>query len=86
MTNLLSFCRQKEALKNAAEAFQEEKRAHIELFEKQQKVKLSLCNIAHLFLPERPEENILFYYINTNEIPGELSRENLIKITYYLHM
>ena len=33
---------------------------------------------------------ILFYYINTNEIPGELSRENLIsshvKITCYLHM
>ena len=30
------------------------------------------------------------YYINTNEIPGELSRENLIsshvKITYSLHM
>ena len=30
------------------------------------------------------------YYINTNEIPGELSRENLIsshvKITCYLHM
>ena len=32
----------------------------------------------------------LNYYINTNEIPGELSRENLIsshvKITCYLHM
>ena len=31
-----------------------------------------------------------FYYINTNEIPGELSRENMIsshvKITCYLHM
>ena len=31
-----------------------------------------------------------FYYINNNEIPGELSRENLIsshvKITCYLHM
>ena len=30
------------------------------------------------------------YYINTNEIPGELSHENLIsshvKITCYLHM
>ena len=30
------------------------------------------------------------YYINTNEIPGELSRKNLIsshvKITCYLHM
>ena len=33
---------------------------------------------------------IVFYYINTNEIPGELSRENLVsshvKITCYLHM
>ena len=33
---------------------------------------------------------INFYYINTNEIPSELSRENLIsshvKITCYLHM
>ena len=30
------------------------------------------------------------YYINTNEIPGELSRKNMIsshvKITCYLHM
>ena len=38
------------------------------------------------------QKNILldFYCINTNEIPGELSRENLIsshvKITRYLHM
>ena len=34
--------------------------------------------------------NLSLYYINTNEIPGELSRENLIsshvKITCYLHM
>ena len=34
--------------------------------------------------------SIIFYYINTNEIPGELSRENMIsshvKITCYLHM
>ena len=33
---------------------------------------------------------ISFYYINTNKIPGELSRKNLIsshlKITCYLHM
>ena len=32
----------------------------------------------------------IFYYINTNEIPGDLSRENLIsshlKIACYLHM
>ena len=35
-------------------------------------------------------ENNMFYYINTNEIPGELSRENMIsshvKITCYFHM
>ena len=34
--------------------------------------------------------NIYIYYINTNEIPGEHSRENLVfshaKITCYLHM
>ena len=64
MTNLLSFCRQKEALKNAVEAFQEEKRAHIELFEKQQKVKLSLCSTAQLFLPERQVENTVFIPLN----------------------
>ena len=31
--------RQKESLKNSVEAFQNEKKAHIELYEKQQKVK-----------------------------------------------
>ena len=35
-------------------------------------------------------ERIQYYYINTNEIPGELSRENMIsshvKITCYLHV
>ena len=35
-------------------------------------------------------QEMKFYYISTNEIPGELSRENLIsshaKITCYLHM
>ena len=34
--------------------------------------------------------HMYIYYINTNEIPGELLRENLIsshlKITCYLHM
>ena len=34
--------------------------------------------------------HILFYYINTSEIPGELLHENLVsshvKITCYLHM
>ena len=34
--------------------------------------------------------SISLYYINTDEIPGELSRENMIsshvKITRYLHM
>lgn len=33
------FCRQKEALKNATEAFHEEKTVHIELYEKQQQVR-----------------------------------------------
>ena len=36
------------------------------------------------------QSNNWFYYINTNEIPGELWRENLIsshvKITCYLHV
>ena len=36
------------------------------------------------------EQRDNFYYINTNEIPSELPRENFIsshvKITYYLHM
>ena len=44
---------------------------------------------AHLVFHWRLK-NKLFYYINTNEISGELSRENLIsshvKITCYLHM
>ena len=42
---------------------------------------------------EHVSENALYvediYYINTNEIPGELSRENIsshVKITCYLHM
>ena len=33
--------------------------------------------------------DIYFYHINTNEIPGELLRENIpshVKITCYLHM
>ena len=41
-------------------------------------------------LPGRDTGIKRFYYINTNEIPGELSRENMIsshvKITCYLHM
>ena len=36
------------------------------------------------------DEDMIFYYINTSEIPSELSRENFIsshvKITCYLHM
>ena len=35
-------------------------------------------------------EDTVYYYINTNEIPGELSRENMIsshiKISCYVHM
>ena len=45
-----------------------------------------LFSVKYLF----EELNIAYYYTNTNEIPGELSRENLIsshvKITCYLHM
>ena len=41
------------------------------------------CNLV------QPSYNNRFYYINTNEIPGELSPENMIlshvKITRYLH-
>ena len=51
-------------------------------------VEVSLCwNITMAVV--RSCESAL-YYINTNEIPGELSRENLIssrvKITCYLHV
>ena len=45
----LIFYRQKEALKNAVEAFQEEKAAHIELYEKQQRVRADQ-NIDSLYL------------------------------------
>ena len=48
--------------------------------------KISKC---HIYVTGRQGID-RFYYINTNEIPGELSRENLIsshvKITCYLHM
>ena len=40
---------------------------------------LVLENYAPLFM-------IFIYYINTNEIPGELSRENMISSHCYLHM
>ena len=40
--------------------------------------------------PAKVKYTILIYYENTNQIPGELSRENLVsshvKITCYLHM
>ena len=45
-----------------------------------------------LKIPEdlRKKVRIFIYYINTNEIPGELSRENMIsshvKITCYFHV
>ena len=49
----------------------------------QKKVYSSITQVLYVF-----KTNI--YYINTNEIPGELSHENLIssrvKITCYLHM
>lgn len=41
-------CRQKEALKNATEAFQEEKKAHIELYQKQQQVRTDLLRIQNI--------------------------------------
>ena len=45
----------------------------------------SFCNNSVL-----PSLNKVYYYVNTKEIPGELSRENLVsshvKITCYLHM
>ena len=38
---------------------------------------------------QRTDYNVFVYYINTNEISGELLRENMIsshvKITCYLH-
>ena len=44
---------------------------------------------VQVFISHEPHHN-QFYYINTNEIPGELSCKNLIsscvKITCYLHM
>ena len=48
----------------------------------------SAKHLANLTATE--QKSIAIYYINTNEIPGELSRENMIsshvKITCYLHM
>ena len=38
----------------------------------------TLPTSANLFGTEKYEENIIVYYINTNEIPGELSRENML--------
>ena len=38
LTHLIAFRRQREALRKAVEAFHEEKAAHIEQYEKQQKV------------------------------------------------
>ena len=49
----------------------------------------SLLTIRRLIVPQQPWIKP-FYYINTNEIPGDLSRENMIsshvKITCYLHL
>ena len=49
----------------------------------------AIFTITYLYLLE-DLYTITFYYINTNKIPSQLSRENLIssqvKITCYLHM
>ena len=50
---------------------------------------ISFCDESKLLFVT-DVERIHYYYINTNEIPGELSRENMIsshmKITCYFHM
>ena len=49
----------------------------------------SLLTFRRLIVPQQPWIKP-FYHINTNEIPGDLSRENMIsshvKITCYLHL
>ena len=50
---------------------------------------LNIQRISPFLIGSNPQVNF-FYYINTNEVLGELSRKNLIsshvKITCYLHM
>ena len=49
----------------------------------------TLRDLQNSSYPTKAELNNLLYYINTSEIPSELSRENFIsshvKITCYLH-
>ena len=51
---------------------------------------MSTLSVSCLSVADRVTQNKDPYHINTNEIPGELSRENMIsshmKITCYLHM
>ena len=56
-------------------------------YENPASLRVDTCKVT---LKTDKSEKSPHYYINTNEIPGELSRENLIssrvKITCYLHM
>ena len=94
----------KDCSKSSPSLFEEtryEPRKEINKYLKQAMSARSICSNSRIRSIERtlnttillfPEvlKNISFYYINTNEILGELSRENLIsshvKITCYLHM
>ena len=50
----------------------------------------TFLELQNSLCPTQPHSIIPDYNVNTNEIPGELSRENLVsshvKITGYLHM
>ena len=94
----------KDCSKSSPSLFEETRyapRKEINKYLKQAMSARSICSNSRIRSIERtfntmillfPEvlKNISFYYINTNEILGELSRENLIsshvKITCYLHM
>ena len=52
-------------------------------------VRIAACHVNFCVFPNKDESPVI-YYINTSEIPSELSRKNFIsshvKITCYLHM
>ena len=54
------FFRQREALKNAVEAFQEERTSHIELYEKQQKVKADFMVLSSFL--DTYYHSVYYYY------------------------
>ena len=68
----------------------QERAIHISSADRQKIGKNKVEDVIIKFDPVLKLQNTLFYYINTNKIPGELSSENLIsshvKITCYLHM